>query len=97
MDALAHAYQQVRATRTATLRLLQGVRGRVEHARGFGRTRSDDAFLEQVLSNAPERAADVALVRRALGTSGDRVPLPEVGAALHRIESSFSSTTSLRA
>jgi len=97
VDALAHAYEQVRATRTATVRLVQGVRARVEHAHGHGRTRSHDAFLDHVVSVDAERAADVALVRRALQSADERIALPDVGAALHRIEASFSTTSILPA
>jgi hypothetical protein len=93
VDALAHAYQQVGATRTATVRLLHGVRSRVEHASGARRTQGDDAFLHQVLAADPARASDVALVRRALQPGDDRTSLPDVGAALRRIEASLTTTS----
>lgn len=91
-DALAHAYQQVRATRTATQRLLRGVRARVGHAGGRGRTGDDDAFLALARDTDPARADDVALVRRALASPGGDDALPEIGAALRRIELSLTIT-----
>lgn len=96
-DALAHAYQQVGATRTATQRLLRGVRSRVEHAAGFARTRDDDAFLDAVATSDPARADDVALVRHALRTPAGGARLPDIGAALRRIEDSLTTTKSLNA
>lgn len=97
VDALANAYQQVGATRTATLRLLHGVRSRVEHAAGRVRSRSDEEFLTDVAAQSPGRAGDVELVREALRTSDARTTLPEVGAALRRIEESVTPSTSLTA
>lgn len=94
VDALAHAYEQVNATRTATLRLLQGVCARVEHAGVHNRSRTDDAFLEQVVAIDPTRAADVALVRRLLQPGAGHTSLSEGGAALRRIEVSLTTTTS---
>lgn len=94
VEALAHAYEQVHAIRTATLRLLQGVRSRVEHAGGYNRSRSDEAFLEAAVAMDPLRAADVALVRRLLQSGAERASLSEAGAALRRIEVSLTTTTS---
>jgi hypothetical protein len=96
-DALAHAYEQVHATRTATERLLRGVRARVERGGGLGRTRDDETFLAQAEAQDQTRAADVALVRGALRTSADGDRLPDIGAALRRIEASLTITTSTRA
>lgn len=92
VDALAHAYRAVGATRTATARLVHGVRRRVEHARGpRGAAASDDNFLDWALVRAPARAADVRLVRHALATPISRHELEGVGAALRRLESSLTS------
>jgi hypothetical protein len=96
-DALAHAYQQVHATRTATLRLLRGVRARVERSGGLGRSRDDEQFLTMATRVDPARADDVALVQRALRAPRDSDKLPAIGAALRRIEDTLTTTTSSRA
>jgi hypothetical protein len=93
IDALAHAYEQVRATRTLAQRLLHGVRSRVERGWSASRARPDDEFLADVERQVPALAADVALVRRALAESLPDRLLPELGAALRRIEQSLSTST----
>jgi hypothetical protein len=93
IDALAHAYEQVRATRTLTVRLLHGVRSRVERGWSAARARPDDAFLADVERQVPALAADVAIVRRALAETLPDRSLPELGAALQRIEHSLSTST----
>jgi hypothetical protein len=93
VDALARAYAQVAATRTATTRLLHGVRRRLERGsvpRGAART--DDVFLERAEALAPALKPDVALIRRALRTTVPRREFPAVGAALERLESSLKRT-----
>lgn len=92
VDALARAYRAVGATRTATARLMHGVRRRVEHALGArsGAT-SDDAFLAWALQRAPARASDVGLVRQALAKPVSRRDLEIVGQALRRLETSLTS------
>jgi hypothetical protein len=92
VDALAHAYEQVGATRTITARLVRGVRTRAEGVGSLTRARSDDAFLSDVESRTPELAADVALVRRALRETVARRELTRIGAALRRIEESLTTT-----
>lgn len=92
VDALARAYRAVGATRTATTRLVHGVRRRVEHALGgqSGAT-SDETFLAWARDRAPARAADVDLVRQALARPVSRRELETVGQALRRLESSLTS------
>ena len=97
LDALAayadtRAYRAVGATRTATARLVHGVRRRVEHALGgqSGAT-SDETFLAWARDRAPARAADVDLVRQALARPVSRRELGTVGHALRRLESSLTS------
>lgn len=91
VDALARAYRAVGATRTATARLLHGVRRRVEHALGArGATPSPEAFLDWAITRAPARAGDVELVRQALATPVSRHDLEGVGTALRRIEASLT-------
>jgi len=93
VSALGQAYLQVRATRTATLRLLGGVRARLERVGGVGRLRSDDELLARAEAMDPDRAEDVALVRRALRPETRGIALPAVGAALQRIEATFTTTS----
>ena len=91
--ALASAYGRVGATRTATVRLLRGVRRRVERATRTAGARapeaSDEEFLDAAGRAAPALAPDVTLVREALAKPVSRRELEAVGAALRRIESSF--------
>lgn len=87
VDALARAYWQVHATRTATRRLLRGVRRRSEHR--FGGTQrevSDETFLDRLNERMPLRRDDVTLVQRALSTPSPRKDFPRVGDALRRLE-----------
>lgn len=92
VEALAQAYRAVGATRTATSRLLHGVRRRVEHALGArsGAT-SDDAFLAWASERVPSVAADVEIVRQALAKPIARRELETVGQALRRIEAALTS------
>jgi hypothetical protein len=95
VDALARAYRAVGATRTATMRLVHGVRRRVEHSLGplgtqAGAT-SDDAFLAWARERVPARSADVDLVRQALERPVPRRQLETVGQALRRLETSLTS------
>ena len=94
IDALAHAYEQVHATRTLTARLLRGVRSRVERAWSDTRARPNEEFLADAVSRAPALAPDVELVQRALDAPIPDRTLPELGAALHRIEQTLTTTPS---
>jgi hypothetical protein len=92
VDALARAYRTVGATKTATARLLHGVRRRVEHALGArGGNTTDESFLTWALQRAPERKTDVELVRLALVNTVPRRDLEIVGEALRRLETSLTS------
>ena len=95
VSALANAYARVGATRTATVRLLRGVRRRVERAaRDFGgraAEASDEDFLEAAGRGAPALAEDVALIRRALTSGLSRREFEAVGGALRRLEASSLS------
>ena len=93
VDALARAYAQVAATRTAATRLLHGVRRRME--RGSvqrGTVLTDDAFLGNAEARSPALKPDVALIRRALRATLPRQEFAAVGAALERLESSLKRT-----
>jgi len=87
-DALAHAYKGVGATRTATERLLAGVRRR-SRSRARGRD-TDEAFLASAASVSPAAAQAAAVVSHALETRIPERQLPEVAAALEMIERELS-------
>ena len=93
IDALAHAYEQVRATRTLAARLLHGVRSRVERGWSPARARPDEEFLAEAERQVPALAGDVELVRRALAETLPNRSVPELGAALRRIEQSLTTST----
>lgn len=92
VDALARAYRAVGATRTATARLVHGVRRRVEHSLGSqGGAPTDATFLAWARERAPARATDVDLVSAALVHPVSRRELEIVGQALRRLETSLTS------
>jgi hypothetical protein len=92
VDALARAYRAVGASRTATLRLVHGVRRRVEQSLGRqGGSTTDEAFLAWARERAPARSADIDLVRQALERPVPRRQLEDVGQALRRLEASLTS------
>jgi hypothetical protein len=93
IDALAHAYEQVHATRTVAARLLHGVRARAERGWSPARSRPNDDFLTDLAHRDPALAADAALVRRALREPIPERQLAELGAALARIERALTPTT----
>jgi Domain of unknown function (DUF4350) len=89
VDALAHAYARVGATRTVAMRLLHGMRRRVEsRVRGAGR--SDDALLDAAVTRQPRLREDVAIVRRALTQPVSSHELDRAAEALDNIESSLT-------
>jgi hypothetical protein len=91
VDALGRAYAQVGATRSATARLVRGVRRRL--AGGAARTAldpSDDAFLDRARRDAPQLAENIALIRRALQSGVPRREFASVGAALEQLELSLT-------
>lgn len=91
VDALARAYAQVGATRTATLRLLHGVRRRLRRVGRDLPGRPDAAFLADAERRDGALASDVALVHQALDAPVSRHELERVGSALRRIESSLTT------
>jgi hypothetical protein len=87
VDALARAYQQVGATRTATNRLVRGLRRRVDRSAAGSRTaKSDTQFLEHVAQQHPAVQQDIALLRTAATRDVNRAQWSEVPDALDRIE-----------
>ena len=93
VDALARAYRAVGATRTATVRLVHGVRRRVEHALGAQRAlrQRDERFSRWARERVPARSGDIDLVRQALARPVPRRELEDVGQALRRLETSLTS------
>jgi len=73
--------------------LLHGVRSRVERGWSAARSRPDDEFLADAERQLPALAPDVELVRRALAGPLPERSLPELGAALQRIEHSLTPST----
>jgi len=90
VDALARAYEQVRATQTAAQRLVRGLRRRLQRRTVTRDTQDDDHWLSQLATRAPALAEDVALARRALNTSLSPSEFVELGPAIHRIESTLT-------
>ena len=91
VDALARAYAQVGATRTAVMRLVRGLRRRVE--RGGARsaaTERDESFLSRIAETKPSLASDIDLVRKALTSNSSQSEFKEVGNAIGRIEASIT-------
>ena len=94
VDALSHAYQQVRATRTIVARLVRGLRWRVQRVSSVLRSSSDVDFLHNAAARYPALGDDVDAVRRALETPVNERELTAIGAALHRIEDTLTRATS---
>jgi hypothetical protein len=85
-DALGRAFEDVGATRTATARLLGGVRRRVGRAAGVSSGAPDEEFLKSVERLHPALSDAVRDVRSVLEHP---VPSPQfilAGSALERIE-----------
>lgn len=93
VDALARAYEQVHATRTASLRLLRGTRRRVERGGVAYTDAADELFLARAERSVPALSDDVAFIRRALHTRLPSRELARVGAALHRVETTLTHRT----
>jgi hypothetical protein len=91
-DALAHAYAGVRATRTATARLLAGVRRR---ARGRSRAAdTDESFLAAASALSPRAAQAASTVSAALQSPLPEGQLTEVASALETIERELTRPSS---
>ena len=86
-DALGHAYAEVGATRTATVRLVDGLRRRI---RRVGGEADPSLFLQRLASERPALSADIAVITRALSQPVSARDLAEVGEALRRVELAFT-------
>ena len=93
VDALAHAYEQVHATRTISARLLRGVRRRVERGGPATRGGADGEFLGRVAERHAALAPDIAIIGRALHDIIPDRDLSAVGAALRRVEDTLTTTS----
>ena len=94
-DALAHAYAAVGATRTATARLLAGVRRRTRHGR-TGSRETDEQVLAAAAASTPAAASAVAIVSRALAHPQPPRELTNVASALSTIEDALTTSPSTR-
>jgi len=92
-DALGRAYADVGATRTATARLVSGLRRRLNRWIPVAPGAADEAFLEAVAVRVPARAADVGVIRHALAEALPARELALVGGALNRIEEAVLSSS----
>jgi hypothetical protein len=89
-DALGRAFEDVGATRTATARLLAGVRRRVGRSVAVSSGATDDEFLSAVERTTPSLSVAVSQIRVALEQP---VPSPQlllVGTALEQVERTLS-------
>ena len=85
-DALGRAFEDVGATRTATARLLGGVRRRVGRVVASSPGASDDEFLKAVERASPSLSGAVQEVRTALEHPVSSQQFILAGTALERIE-----------
>jgi len=93
-DALGRAFEDVGATRTATARLLGGVRRRVGRAAGVSSGAPDDEFLKAVERLEPSLSDSVRDVRAALEHPVTSPQFTLAGNALERIERALTSDES---
>jgi len=85
-DALANAYADVGATKTATERLVSGLRRRTGRTVSAPPGASDASFLDAVAERDPSLSEPVETVRRALRDSIPAAELNRVGDAIRDIE-----------
>ncbi|HEY7234312.1 MAG TPA: DUF4350 domain-containing protein [Gemmatimonadaceae bacterium] len=95
-DALAHAYSEVGATRTATARLVDGLRRRAGRMVPAARKAGSSDFLNAVASRHPSLAPKVAIARRGLDVSLPPRELVAVGDAIATIEHALLTSTSTK-
>jgi hypothetical protein len=95
-DALAHAYRDVGATKTATARLIGGVRRRIGRVLGVDARADDATFLDRVVARSPSLANDAATVKRALREGMPPREFATVGAAIAAIEHDLSTSPPAR-
>ena len=89
VGALAHAYAQVSATRTATRRLVHGLRRR--HPIGTLRAATDEEYLASLTARFPQVGSQVELLLSAIAESQPPERFREAGAAVAHIERTLST------
>lgn len=94
--ALARAYEDVHATRTATATLISGLRRRSRGIVPVPASAPDDEFLAAAARRLPSLQPQVAIVMRARSQDTEHDELAAVGAALATIEAQLLSTPSTR-
>jgi hypothetical protein len=85
-DALAHAYVDVAATKTGTLRLVDGLRRRAGRVVPVSVRAENDAFLAAIVERVPSLSRPVATVTNALAMTVSPREFLDVGAAIREIE-----------
>jgi hypothetical protein len=85
-DALAHAYADVDATRTATERLVSGLRRRAGRTVSVRSGASDTLFLDAVAERNPSIKPSVEILLRALREPIPAAELNQVGDAIRTVE-----------
>lgn len=96
-DALGRAYADVRATRTATSRLVSGLRRRAGRVIVPGRDADEASFLDAVARRSPSVAPSVAVLQRALSEQISPRDFTQVADAIETIERALLTTPSGRA
>jgi hypothetical protein len=94
--ALGRAYEDVRATRTATTALVSGLRRRTRGIVAVPAAASDDEFLSAVAQRIPALGQRIEIVNRARAAQVGPRDFPAVGAALADIEHQLQTTPSTR-
>ena len=89
VGALAHAYSQVNATRTALRRLVRGLRRR--HPIGMLRTASDEEYLSSLAARHPSVAGDVDVLVKLIQDRPTPDRFEAGGAAIAQIERTLST------
>lgn len=84
--ALAAAYQEVGATRTATRRLVGGLRRRLARGSSGANSDGDETFLRELAAAHPNVAAEVDRVLHSLANRTTTRELVATGESIHRIE-----------
>lgn len=95
-DALGHAYSDVHATRTATARLVGGLRRRAGRTIAASPGSDDAVFLAAVDHRYPSLNTAVATVRRGLAEQVTSRELVAIGEALNDIERQITTPPSPR-
>jgi hypothetical protein len=95
-DALGHAYADVEATRTATARLVGGLRRRAGRVVAAPPGADDAVFLDVVGQRYPSLNDSVSRVRRGLAEPVSSRELAAIGEALNDIERQITTAPSPR-